>query len=765
MDRSGSVPWFPLSSTPWGAHRATFASGPLIAPLLARAIVAAVYFGLCVVAFLHVLETGPPLSLAVFAAVALLILLALQVCYFSRSGGPPRSPLTYWVLGAQAFVIFVPAQQFGQAWVALPSLLAGTVLLVLPPVAAATAFVGIVLITARTQEMLTHSALDVAYIVVGGLVAALEVFGLTRLAGLITDLHAARSELGKVAVARERTRFARDLHDLLGLSLAAIGPKSAAAGAALTGDPERARVELREILVVARHALADVRLIANGYRELSLREESRTVEALLEASNVDVRMELNHGELPAHIRSVVVAVLRAGVANVLHHTSVARCDITMRQAGRTITLDIVDDGVTGRCPAEDGSFAGGLESLADHVRTLGGTLVEGPDPDGRFGLHLSIPVGSGRTAAPDEVEQVPRFAALLATGLMNVVFVGFLCAAMLHLLYLTRDPVVLSFSAGCLAALVALQLLWVSRPGVRIGSPSRYVVVAVQAVLVYLPLAVFPHAWASVPGLLAGTALLVFRPATGWLGFVAVVASVPWAQGSSELIDVILTVTATVITGLVTYGLTWMAGAVSELRAARRALAHAAVTEERLRFARDLHDLLGLSLSAITLKAELAYRALKADPARVRDELAEIVSVARLALADVRLVASGYRDLSLNEESRAVESVLAAANVDVRMDLRYGELPVEVRTVLATVLREGVTNVLRHSRGAHCEISVRRHDDTVILEIVNDGVLVSFEGPGNGIRNLTERVEVVGGSLEAGVGADGMFRLRAQVPA
>lgn len=761
------MPWFPLSSTPWGTHRATFASGPLLAPLLARAIVAAVYSGLCVVAFLHVLESAPAFSVALFAATALLILLALQVCYFSRPGGPPRSPLTYWVLAAQACLIFVPAQQFGQAWVALPSLLAGTVLLVLPPAAAVTAFVAILAITARTQETLTDSALDVAYIVVGGLVAALEVFGLTRLAGLITELHAARSELGKVAVARERTRFARDLHDLLGLSLAAIGPKSAAASTALTADPDKARAELREILVVARHALADVRLIANGYRELSLREESRTVEALLAASNVDVRMELNHGELPAHIRSVVVAVLRAGVANVLHHTSVARCDITMRQAGRTIALDIVDDGVTGRCPTEESSFDGGLESLADRVRRLGGTLVEGPDPDGRFGLHLTIPV-SGRpelAAAPDEVEHVPRYAALLATGLMNVVFVGFLCAAMLHLLYLTRDPLVLAFSATCLAVLVALQLLWVSRPGVRIGSPSRYVVVAVQAVLVYLPLAVFPQAWVSVPGLLAGTALLVFRPATGWLGFVAVVASVPWAQGSSGLIDVFLAVTATVITGLVTYGLTWMAGSVSELRAARRALAHAAVAQERLRFARDLHDLLGLSLSAITLKAELAFRAMKVDPARAASELGEIVSIARLALADVRLVASGYRDLSLNEESRSVESVLAAANVDVRMDLRYGELRAEVRTVLATVLREGVTNVLRHSRGGHCEISVRRHGDMVVLEIVNDGVSVSFEGPGNGIRNLTERVTTVGGELTAGVGADGRFRLRAQVPA
>ncbi|HVK22119.1 MAG TPA: histidine kinase, partial [Actinokineospora sp.] len=692
----------------WGEYQAD--SGPLLAPSLARAIVATVFFGLCLVAFLHVLDTATS-GATVLAGAVLSVLLALQVCHFSRPGVALRSPLSHLLLTVQAVLVLLPQQLFGQAWAALPSLLAGTVLLVLPPAVAGTAFTMVIVVIAANQEMLTHSSLDVAYIVVGSVGAALQVFGLTRLADLITDLHAARSELGGLAVARERDRFARDLHDLLGLSLAAIGPKGTVARVAMAADPERARAELGEILTVARHALADVRLISSGYREVSLREETRTVESLLAASNVDVRMAVNHGELPARLRSILAAVLRAGVANVLHHTSVARCDITLRQAGQVVTLDIVDDGVTGRCHPSMVA-ADGLEVVTDQVVALGGRLVSGPDPDGRFGLHLTIPVTPEREVRTDE--PVPRYATWLATGLMNAVFIGFLCAAMLHLLYLTRDPAVLAFSGVCLAGLVSVQLFLVSKPGVR---PAAYLVVAVQAVLVYLPLAVFPQAWASVPGLLAGTILLVLRTPVAVPALVAVAASVVWAQGVSAL-------PAAVITTLVTYGLTWMARTVSDLREARLELAAAAVAQERLRFGRDLHDLLGLSLSAITLKAELAYRAMRVDPGRSATEVAEIEEIARLALADVRLVAAGYRDLSLSDESRAAEALLAAADVDVRMDLRYGELPATVLTVLATVLREGVTNVLRHSRGARCEISVRRTDDVVELEIVNDGALV-----------------------------------------
>jgi signal transduction histidine kinase len=254
-----------------------------------------------------------------------------------------------------------------------------------------------------------------------------------------------------------------------------------------------------------------------------------------------------------------------------------------------------------------------------------------------------------------------------------------------------------------------------------------------------------------------------------WPVFIAVVASAGWAPYlvTGSVLDSLYSSVSTVLHAVVVYGVTWMVRSMAELRATRIQLAKVAVAEERLRFARDLHDLLGLSLSAITLKTELAHRLVTAAPEKARDELNEILAISRLALADVRLVASGYRDLSLDDEFRTAESLLAAADVNVLMDLKVRELPGQVGTLLATVLREGVTNVLRHSKGERCEITVERHQNVVYLDIVNDGVAESpaRRTNGSGISNLSYRVALFGGELTAGVEPDGRFRLRAKVPA
>ncbi|MGH8938570.1 MAG: sensor histidine kinase, partial [Actinomycetes bacterium] len=222
------------------------------------------------------------------------------------------------------------------------------------------------------------------------------------------------------------------------------------------------------------------------------------------------------------------------------------------------------------------------------------------------------------------------------------------------------------------------------------------------------------------------------------------------------------------ITGLVVYGLTRLSNLVTELHAARNELAEMAVAQERLRFARDLHDLLGYSLSAITLKSELTHRLLYKNPDKAQDELAEILDISRRALADVRSVARGYRELSLDAEAASARSVLVAADVDVRMDLDYGELPSRIGTVLATVLREGITNVLRHSKAEQCEISVRQSDGKVWLDIVNDGVPQAItpraQRGGSGIPNLSARVAALGGKLTTGLDPDGRFRLHAMAP-
>jgi signal transduction histidine kinase len=744
--------------------------GPLIAMVLARSIVIAVVCGYCLIALTYLLAASEPPDRLLVAGTYLVALLGLQLGYFSRPGARMRAPYTYLLLAAQACLVYLPILQFDYSWIGLPSLLAGSVLLVLPPVAGWVAFGAVVASTSAIELALTGSSLDAIFLAVGTVVFGLEVYGLTRLAGLIDELDAARSELANTAVAHERLRFARDLHDLLGLRLSEIAPKGELARRLITKDPDRARQELSEILETARQALADVRSVAHGYRELNLDEASRAAGSVLQAASVDVRMRFKPGELPVRLRSLLASVLREGATNVLKHSDAARCEITLRQSGDRVVLDMVNDGVDDpEAAAEPYDGEGGISLLAERVAALDGSLTAGLDPDGRFHLRLSVPMSRrespDRHSEPKPISAGPTRRALAQAA---VVFCGVVTLATLRLTLFTTDVEHIMVSAGYMLLLLMIQVLYFLSPGTRLRSPVSYAILGIQAVLVFLPLLQFGVAWVALPGFLAGTLLLVLRPLPAWIAFglvLGVVGTAQAAQGGIPL-EIAFNVLGAAISGLVVYGLTWMVRSVAELRAARRQLAEAAVADERTRFARDLHDLLGLSLSAITLKSELAYRLVAANPTRAEAELTEILAISRLALADVRSVAGGHRELSLQDETRSAESLLVAAEVDVRMNLRYSELPVQVGTVLATVLREGVTNVLRHSKGEYCEISVLRSDGAVLLEIVNDGVTEEPEPSrtGSGLGNLAARVGMIGGELSAGTSSDGCFRLAATVP-
>jgi signal transduction histidine kinase len=359
-----------------------------------------------------------------------------------------------------------------------------------------------------------------------------------------------------------------------------------------------------------------------------------------------------------------------------------------------------------------------------------------------------------------------------ANWLAVAVFFGSFVQAVIRVLWVTQEFWDIALVSAYLTAALALQLAYFSRPGTRLRSPASYPLLALMAALVFLPSLQFPDAsWTGLPGFLAGSALLVLRPALGWSVFAAVVGAVLWSQLGflDTFVRALGLPIVTLDLGLITYGLTWMTRTVRQLRATRRELAEVALAETRLRFARDLHDLLGLSLSAITLKSELAYRLVLLDPDRARTELTEVLEISRHALADVRSVASGYHEMSLEEEYRTAESLLTTAGLSVRMEVEYGDLPPEVSTVLATVLREGVTNVLRHSKGECCAITIRAEDGGAHLLVVNDGVTKPPEdrdrnGWGSGIRNMSDRVASLGGVLTAQYERDGRFALCARIP-
>ncbi|MEU9868093.1 histidine kinase [Actinomadura sp. NPDC048021] len=202
---------------------------------------------------------------------------------------------------------------------------------------------------------------------------------------------------------------------------------------------------------------------------------------------------------------------------------------------------------------------------------------------------------------------------------------------------------------------------------------------------------------------------------------------------------------------------------VNELYATRTELAASAVGEERVRLSRDLHDLLGQSLSAISLKGDLALRLLAKDPAAAGAEIESLTEVAREALRDTRAIARDEHAVSLSTELDGAAALLGAAGVHTRLDVaELPALPVPVQSALAWAIREGTTNLLRHSQAHSCAISLSRHQGTVRLEIINDGVRGTAEH-GSGLCGVAERARAVSGTVSATV-RDGRFRFRVEVP-
>lgn len=211
------------------------------------------------------------------------------------------------------------------------------------------------------------------------------------------------------------------------------------------------------------------------------------------------------------------------------------------------------------------------------------------------------------------------------------------------------------------------------------------------------------------------------------------------------------------------YGSARLVRLVDELRGTRTDLAAVAIGRERLRVSRDLHDLLGQSLSAIALKGDLAIRLLPRDAAAAGVEVESVASLARDALRGIRAISRDEHGLSLRTESEGAIALLSAAGVEAHVALDLPDLDPAHERVLAWGLREGVANTLRHSQAHVCSITAGRHEHSVFLEIVNDGAPDS-SGEGTGLAGLTERARVLSGSVAAVHLLGGRFRLRIELP-
>ena len=209
----------------------------------------------------------------------------------------------------------------------------------------------------------------------------------------------------------------------------------------------------------------------------------------------------------------------------------------------------------------------------------------------------------------------------------------------------------------------------------------------------------------------------------------------------------------------------WILDVVLEMERTRGVQAQLAVAEERLRFARDLHDVMGRNLSVIAVKSQLAAELVRRGRAGAVEELADISRVAEESLREVRDVVRGYRRSDLPGELAGARSVLRAAGVGVTVtgEEEAGALSEPVQTALGWVVREAVTNVLRHSRASWCAVELRSAGGETELQLTNDGASGAGTTWGNGLTGLAERLAATGGRLSAGPDGD-RFVLDATVP-
>ncbi|MEV6836693.1 histidine kinase [Streptomyces sp. NPDC051133] len=209
----------------------------------------------------------------------------------------------------------------------------------------------------------------------------------------------------------------------------------------------------------------------------------------------------------------------------------------------------------------------------------------------------------------------------------------------------------------------------------------------------------------------------------------------------------------------------WLLNCVYELDEARETRARLAVAEERLRFGRDMHDVLGRNLSVISLKSELAVQLARRGRPEAVEQMIEVQRIAQESQREVRAVVRGYREADLGAELSGAQGVLSAAGIDCEVRAETAGLPADVQSALGWVVREATTNVLRHGDASRCRVALRTLEGRAVLTVENDGLSAAPDGGGgSGLAGLRERLAAVGGTLEAGPVPGERFLVVAEVP-
>ncbi|WP_134324923.1 sensor histidine kinase [Cumulibacter soli] len=265
-----------------------------------------------------------------------------------------------------------------------------------------------------------------------------------------------------------------------------------------------------------------------------------------------------------------------------------------------------------------------------------------------------------------------------------------------------------------------------------------------------------PQMW--IPVLVGGYAIavasigaskrrLIVQTLISYVAIVGVILAfgVPGPQIPARVFSTAIFVLALIVSVRASFA---MLSLMYEVDRSRDVASQLAVAEERLRFARDLHDTLGRNLSAIALKSQVAGRLANRDvPASVR-EMDAVRQLAGDSLSEMRAVVRGYRAVDLAAELRGAQSLLRAASIEPRIELDAADIPIALREGVGWVVREGVTNVIRHSNAAHCWITAQREDAVLVVRLSNDrAVPGSGSVRGSGLNGLAERIAPLGGVM------------------
>lgn len=320
----------------------------------------------------------------------------------------------------------------------------------------------------------------------------------------------------------------------------------------------------------------------------------------------------------------------------------------------------------------------------------------------------------------------------------------------------------LVLAAATVLYLAAIRLAFAERRGPATALLALLVAVVALACLAYGGswFYLFPVAGVAVAVVLTGR-----RAVRALAAVTALAALLVWRDGGG-LSAVLAFGWGTFGAGIVIAVILHLYAVIGELERTRERLAEAAVAEERLRFSRDLHDLLGHTLSVMVVKAEVARRVAARSPEEAGRQATDIERLGRTALAEVRAAVTGYRGRGLAAELDTARATLPDAGVQVTVQAAEVRPAPEVDALLGWAVREATTNVLRHSDATECRISlaVREDGPVLVLEIEDDGpAREAGGGAGHGLDGLAERVAAAGGSLVYGPTPRGGFLVRAVV--